>query len=172
MKTHLETIGAYDIVFGKSEVTVPKTVATGEKDNEQSTSADLSTSAEDYLQRDRHARSVICSSLNEDETRRIMHCTTAKQIWICLENAYGMKTSNAKLELMSKIGNFKCKSAKEVPLVTNKILGIRDKLSALNTNVDDTLVISSIIKALPSSMQGFLDYWELLDVDQIGRAHV
>jgi len=124
MKVHLEAIGVYDIV-------IDGTPTTDEAKN-------------------RNAESALYSSFSEAETRRIMHCSTAHETWKCLENAYGLKSSNAKLELMTEIGNIRCKSAKEVPLIANKILGLKGKLKALGTEVDDALVISSIIRSLPA----------------------
>lgn len=95
-----------------------------------------------------------------------MHCSTAREIWYSLESAYGMKTANVKLELMTELSSFKCKSAKDVPLAANKIIGIKNKLTVLGTQIDDTLVISSIVKALPDSMKTFLEFWYILDVEQ------
>lgn len=167
MKAHHETIEAYDIVFPQTEIkslfalSAPGVGAAAGADGSAASPTQTNTA-----QKDREAKSALCSTLSENETRRIMHCQTARKIWACLENAYGMKTSNAKLELMTELWSFKCKSAREVPLVANKILGIKGKLSALGITVDDALVISSIIRALPESLRGFLDYWRFLDADQ------
>jgi len=66
---------------------------------------------------------------------------------------------------MTEIGNIRCKSAKEVPSIANKILGIKGKLKALGTEIDDAFVISSIIRSLPDSLKNFLSFWHTLDAD-------
>jgi hypothetical protein len=61
--------------------------------------------------RAQEAKSLLLSTLKSSEIDQILHCKTAKDIWSHFEKAYGRKTANVKLELMSDLNSFVCKSA-------------------------------------------------------------
>lgn len=112
------------------------------------------------------AKSIILSTLSASEIDKIVHCRTAHEIWAHLENSYGRKTSNAKLELLNELNSFTCKNAAEVQIVTYKILAIKGKLTSFNIDLDEMMVMNAIMRALPPKFSTFLENWSMLDVEQ------
>lgn len=153
VKEHLTTAGLIEHVVGE-----PSLPAMGEYPK---ASEDIKIR---HLQREQEAKSILLSTMKENKIVKIVHCKSAHEMWAHFERAYGLKTANAKLELMSDLNNFKCSSAAEVTLTTNKILAIKGKLVEHDVVLDDMMVIASIIRSLPPSFSAFLDHWHMIDV--------
>jgi len=112
------------------------------------------------------AKSMLISTISPGEMEKIIHCTSAKEIWDHFVSAYGAKTANVKLELMSELNKIKCSTAEEVTDAVNKILTIKGKLQGHGVNMDDTMVISALINALPEeSYSTFLQTWSMFDLE-------
>lgn len=77
------------------------------------------------------AKSILLSTMRQPEVDKILHCTTAAEIWTHFENSYGLKTSNAKLELLKELNSFSCKKASEVAAMTNRIMAIKESWSPM-----------------------------------------
>lgn len=154
LKEHLTTAGLIKFVTGQTDP-----IIAGE-DAKSNTEALLKQ--EQYAQ---EAKSILLSTMKDDEVVKIIHCKTAREMWLHFERAYGQKTSNAKLELLTTLNSFKCTSASDVILTTNKILAIRGKLTDHQVELDDLMVISSIIRSLPNSFSTFLESWNMFDAE-------
>ena len=120
---------------------------------------------EDVSKRAQEAKSMVISSLASSEVEKIVHCSTAQEIWSHFKGAYGKKTANEKLELMIELNSLTCKDAKEVSEAVNKALTVKGKLVNLGVVVDSSMVICALIRSLPPSYANFLDIWDSFDVE-------
>jgi len=75
------------------------------------------------------------------------------------------KTSNLKLDMMGELNSSKASSARDVTTTINRITALQGKLIGLGVSVDDVMIISAMIKALPQGYGPFLQNWRMLDVD-------
>lgn len=71
------------------------------------------------------AKLILLSVISLEEIEKIMHCTSAHQIWAHFTNTCGQKTSNLKLELMDKLDSSKASSARGVATTINKITALQ-----------------------------------------------
>ena len=107
--------------------------------------------------RSQEAKSILLASMSADEIAKIIHCKTAADIWRHFKDAYGKKSENEELELMMELNSLKCVAAKDVAETVNKALTLKGKLNSLRIEIDGTLMISALIKALPNNFKTFLD---------------
>jgi hypothetical protein len=155
MREHLTTAGLLEAVTTSK----PKLAKIDEQEETKLAGLEASKVQE--------AKSLLLSTLAASEIEKILHCQTAQEIWQHFELAYGAKSSNKKLELMSEMNSLKCASAKEVAAAVNKAMTIRGKLEALGVKIDETMLISVLMNAIPSKLYSvFLETWSMLDVEQ------
>lgn len=62
-----------------------------------------------------------------------------------------------------ELNSLKCSSAKDVAEIVKKALTFKGKLTNLGIEVDGTLIIGALIRALPQYFRSFLDYWTMMD---------
>ena len=101
-----------------------------------------------------------------DEIAKIIHFTEASQIWSHFESAYGKKTSNLKMELMGELNSLMCQNSDDVTAAVNKALTIRGKLTNLGVVVDSCMIMSALMKSLPSCYDNFIETWAMFDTDR------
>lgn len=111
--------------------------------------------------------SLLLSSISPGEIEKILHCKTTHEVWTHFELAYAVKTSNVKLELLRELNSIKCKRVKDVPDAINKVMVIKGRLDGLSVTLDDTMIISILINALPADKyESFLEAWGMIEADQ------
>lgn len=103
------------------------------------------------------AKSIILSTLSESMIGSVLSCKTAREIWLHLKTALGVKSSNEKRDLWVEINTLKAASAKEVPDIMNKLLTCKGKLKTLMIEIEEQHAISALTQALPGNFKSFIE---------------
>lgn len=114
------------------------------------------------LPKDSQAHALIASSLNRSNKMKVINCQTAKDIWTRIESIYENKTSFEKQTLLGKLHNYKIRSTHELSTAISDIQNIAAKLELLNEKISDDMIMSIILKALPSNYNQFIISWKLI----------
>lgn len=145
LREHLTTAGLLEFVINEP-------TASEEKGMTKATDEQLVDA-----RKAQEAKSIILSTIKQGEVVKILHCKTTYEMWTHFARAYGLKTSNAKVELSNELQSFRCASAADVPMAVNKILAIRGKLTEFKLKLDDAVIMSSIMASLPETFSTFLE---------------
>jgi len=107
------------------------------------------------------ARQVISCSLDQSLVNKVIHCSTAHQIWNCLESLYENKTSFALTALIGKMNTYRMTSLDQVEDGISEFQAMAAQIRTMGGAMDDALVESAILRALPKSFRSFEDSWSL-----------
>jgi len=118
---------------------------------------------EEWLAREQQTKSIRSSVMAPDEVARINHCSTAKEIWEYIKDSYGSETSNLKLELINEITQAKFENLEGVADGINAMRTERMRLQNIGRNLNYTVIMSVIIKALPEELEDFTMSFKMLN---------
>ena len=112
------------------------------------------------------ARQVISCSIDQALVSKVIHCTTAQQIWSCLQGIYENRTSFALTDLIGKMNSYRIKSVENVEDGVSEIQAMAAQIESMGTAVDAATIESAILRALPKSFNSFVTSWTFLDSDK------
>lgn len=112
------------------------------------------------------ARQIISSSLDSSLVSKVVHCTTAQQIWSCLRGIYENRTSFALTDLIGRMNSYRMNSLDDVENGISEIQSMACQIKALNGSVDDATIESAVLRALPKSFSSFVISWTFLDTEK------
>lgn len=108
-------------------------------------------------------RQIISSSLDSTLVSKVIHCSTAQDIWTCLQGIFENKTSFALTDLIGKMNSYHITSMNQVEDGIAEIQSLACQIKALNGHADDATIESAILRALPEEFSGFITSWSFLD---------
>ena len=79
----------------------------------------------------------------------------AKELWDTLEMKYITEDASSKKFLVSDFNNYKIEGSRYVTEQYIELLGIYGQFKLHNMNMDDSIVVSSVIDKLPPSLKDF-----------------
>lgn len=112
------------------------------------------------------ARQIISSSLDSSIVSKVVHCSSAQQIWSCLRGIYENRTSFALTDLIGRMNSYRMSSLNDVENGISEIQAMASQIKALNGSVDDAAIESAILRGLPGQFQGFITSWTFLDSEK------
>ena len=112
------------------------------------------------------ARQIISGSLDQSLICKVIHCQTVQQIWSCLRGIYENRTSFAKTDLIGRMNSFKMSTLDDVENGISEIQSLACQIQALGGIVDDAMIESAILRALPSSFASFVAAWTFQDAEK------
>ena len=121
---------------------------------------------DEWLAREQQTKSIRSSVMAPDDVARINHCSTAKEIWEIIEDFYGSETSNLKLELINEITQAKFENLEGVADGINAMRTERTermRLQNIGWNLNYTVIMSVIVKALPEELEDFTMSFRMLN---------
>lgn len=111
----------------------------------------------------RQAATLIGSSLNDSNMQKVINCTTAQEIWSTLEAHFENKSSTERGMLLEKFTSFRITNINNMSKALSDIQAKAAKLRSLGATVDEELVISTILKALPDCLKGWRSTWKMVN---------
>lgn len=112
------------------------------------------------------AATLLASALSQQNMQRVINCTTAKEIWEALEANFENKSSTEKTMLLEEFTSFKIRSLSEVSAKIGEIQALAAKLKSFSVKIDDDLIISILLKALPESMKTWSSTWRQVNAEK------
>lgn len=109
------------------------------------------------------AATFLASTLSEQNMQRVINCTTAAQIWTTLETMFENKSSTERAMLMQKLMSFKIDSVRDISGSIGELQALAAKLRSLKMNIDEDLVVSILLKALPESLKTWTSTWMMVN---------
>lgn len=112
------------------------------------------------------AATLIASALNTDNMHKVINCTTAYSIWKTLEANFENKSSTERTMLLEKFTSYRIRSTNDISKALGDIQARAARLKTLGASVDDELIISVILKALPDSMRAWKNTWKMINAEK------
>lgn len=143
----LKSQDLWNVVIGKLKP--PKE---GDKDYENLNS--------EYEKKDITAQRVLITTLGEQPLTHIVTCNSASEMWSKLQSLFEQKSEQSINFLQQKFFSFEKSDSDDVASFISKMEEIVKQLSDLDTKVPDSMVMTKILMALPSSFNHFHSAWE------------
>ena len=115
---------------------------------------------DDFERKDAQAQKVIITTIEKGLLIHIIDKTTAYEMWTKLCSIYERDSSQRKCNLLQEFFMFSFDKNLDVATNVSNLQSIAYRLKALNSNVDDEMIISKILTNLPSQYKHFISAWE------------
>lgn len=102
----------------------------------------------------------IFRAIKEEQSKILMTCRTAREMWIKLKSEYEEASSGSAPLLWTKFYGCKFQHEQSVSSFLNEVEQIVSKLKSLNAVIEDDQVIAKILMSLPSTYDIFAMGWE------------
>lgn len=152
-KVVLKTLDVFKVVDGSEKVPILKPNAQG---NEVTAHAEL---LEAWEKKDVRAQSVILTSIDAQPSLHIVSCTSANEMWTKLHNVFEQKSESGIHFLLQKFFRFEKSDDDDMANFVSKLEEIVRQLSDLGEKVSESMVVTRILMALPSSYNHFHSAW-------------
>lgn len=114
---------------------------------------------EQNLNKEIQARALLTSALSAENQMRVICCNDAKSIWQRLERIHENKSTFERQSLLAKLFSYKIQSARDIAKAFAELEMLRAKLTMLGENVSDEVMMTVILKGLPSQFSTFIQIW-------------
>ncbi|KAI9200533.1 hypothetical protein LWI28_009526 [Acer negundo] len=105
---------------------------------------------EDYL-----CRGHILNALEYTVYNAYRNISTAKELWIALDNKYHIKEASNQKFLIDNSMDYKTSKSNSVMTQVHELLNIISDLKVAGVNLDESFLVGVIISKLPSSWNGY-----------------
>lgn len=110
--------------------------------------------------REKQARALLTSALDETNQMIVIDCESAFDIWTRLESAYENKTSYQTENLMGRLFNYKIKSLATIKQSLAEIQELAQQIKLTEKDFSDRATMTAIINALPKPhFNVFIEIW-------------
>ena len=123
------------------------------------TEADLAIPIKEWTRKDRKAQKIIVMSVGNQPMLHIMNCTTAREMWIKLENVYEQKSKASLHLIQQRFYSFAKDPLDNMAIHISKLQAIVQQLRDLGEMVSPTMVVTKILMTLPASFNHFFSAW-------------
>ena len=104
----------------------------------------------DEAKREKLAYTFIMLSLSEGVQAIVRNCVTARETWEALEENYGVKDAEDRLEIRERMRDLRMKDDESMTSYLAKFHDYLDQLKAAGGGIDDEEAIITVLKSLPA----------------------
>lgn len=104
---------------------------------------------------DLKAQSDIILAMSPPEIKQIKDCTTAREIWVKLENTYQSKGPARKAAFLNQLMSLKMENGDDVREHSQAFLDVVDKLAELEIAINKDLLAVMFLRSLPEEYENF-----------------
>ena len=119
-----------------------------------------------WEQRDNAAQLYITSPIEPQQSRKLINCKTAQEIWERLTCQFEMASAENKHILLRKFFEYRYPNNLDVMSHITAIETIANQLKDVGSPIDDQQLITKIICTLPPSFQHFVAAWDNVPDDR------
>lgn len=153
-KVVLRSLDVFKVVDGTEKCPVLKTGAS-EKEKE---AHDIAFGS--WEKKDVKAQSVILTSIDVQPSLHIVSCKSANEMWLKLHNVFEQKSETGIHFLQQKFFTFEKNTADDMANFISKLEEIVQQLDDLGEKIPESMVVTKILMALPSTFNHFHSAWE------------
>lgn len=115
-------------------------------------------------------RQLFSCSLEPQVVARVLHCTTAGEIWNTLESCFENKTTFALTDLIGKMNSIRFSSLDQIESRISEIQAMATRIKTLGGLIDRHTIENAILKSLPPSFTHSITTWEFVD-EELSRTY-
>ena len=125
------------------------------KPEAQAAEVELTTAQLEWIHKDQKARSDLILSISPSELQHVKSCTTAREVWLKLEEVYASKGPARKATLLKRLIIHKMKESDDIREHIMKFFNTVDKLAAMSVDIHKDLLAVMLLYSLPPSFENF-----------------
>lgn len=103
----------------------------------------------------------IFGAIKEDQSRILMSCGTAQEMWVKLETEYGEASSESAPRLWTKFYGYKFQRGQSLTAFLTELEQTVSRLRSLNVAIEDNQIIAKILLTIPAELQIFEVAWDI-----------
>ncbi|KAK3908902.1 Retrovirus-related Pol polyprotein from transposon TNT 1-94 [Frankliniella fusca] len=127
--------------------------------DEKDTTTSLKAKQDNWKAADADATLMIYATIDPNVKRHILMCDTSQQMFARLKAIYEKSNDRQRCVLLQNLYDFKFNPKKDAMSNISDLETIVYRLKALKENINDNMVISKILSALPPSYKDFKRFW-------------
>jgi len=113
-----------------------------------------------WKKKDAMAQKYIVTSLDKKPLMHIMNCTTAYEMWLKISNIYERESEQQKCDLLQMFYSTAYDKDLDIASYISKLRNVAYRLNALDTKIDETMLIAKILPTLPEELKHFVSAWD------------
>lgn len=122
---------------------------------------------ENYDKADKWVRSLILLSMEDEQVRLVLKCTSSFEMWRYLTTIYEAKSSASGLALQKEFFALSMKQDENVSEYISRAQFLKGQLKDAGIfTVDDTMLADKIVCGLPKQYSSFVSSWNFLPTEK------
>lgn len=113
-----------------------------------------------WKKKDAIAQKIIISTLDKKPFLHIMDCETSYEMWRKISNTYERDTEQQRCKLLQEFYSISYEKDTDMSSYISKIKNLTYRLNAIDTKIDDKMLISKLLATLPKEYSYFISAWE------------
>ncbi|KAM0730296.1 Retrovirus-related Pol polyprotein from transposon TNT 1-94 [Formica fusca] len=113
-----------------------------------------------WKKRDAVAQKLIVTTLDKKPLLHVLDCNTAREMWIKICNIYERDSEQQRCSLLQTFYSTTYNKNEDIATYISKLRNLAFRLNALDTKLDDKMLISKILATLPEEYRYFASAWE------------
>ncbi|XP_026826247.1 uncharacterized protein LOC113562125 [Ooceraea biroi] len=113
-----------------------------------------------WRKKDANAQKIIVTTIERKPLLHIMSCTTSHEMWTKISNIYERDTEQQKCSLLQMFYSATYDKTTDIVTYISGLKNLVFRLNALDTKIDDKMLISKILASLPEEYKYFASAWD------------
>ena len=119
-----------------------------------------------WLKSDAKVQKIIISTIHKQPLMHVINCETAQQMFHKLTSIYQLDNEQQKCNLLQEFYNYKFNKNSDLATHISQLENTAFRLNALNTKIDDTMLVTKILTTLPEKYNHFVTAWESTQISE------
>lgn len=120
----------------------------------------------EWIRKDARAQKIIITSIERQPLTHILVCKTSHEMFQRICATYERDTQQQKCILLQEFFNYTYQKGTDIATHVSKLENLAYRLKTLNTDIDDTMLMSKILATLPEKFKYFACAWDSTAQDQ------
>lgn len=118
------------------------------------------TAKPEWKKKDFKAKKIIVSTIEQQALIHVIACKTSYDMWSRLRDIYERDSQHHKCALLQEFYEYNYKKDKDITSIIAELNNIVYKLRNLGQIIDDDMVMTKIMSALPENYRSFITAWD------------
>nr|XP_012138746.1 PREDICTED: uncharacterized protein LOC105662244 [Megachile rotundata] len=113
-----------------------------------------------WQRKDANAKKCIVATVSKKTLLHIIDCKTANEMWLKIHQIYEKESDQQRCSLLQAFYNKTFSADEDIATHISSLKNMAFRLNALNTKLDNNMLISKILATLPDKYGHFVSAWE------------
>lgn len=113
-----------------------------------------------WKKKDAQAQKIIVTTVDKKSMMHLLDCKTANEMWIKICTIYERDNEQQKCSLLQTFYSLTCDRNTDIASHISDLKNIATKLTAINTRIEDHMIVSKILATLPQEYKHFASAWD------------